>query len=149
LVPINENETLFNLIGTTYGGDGQSTFALPNLQSRVPLHIGTGGGLSTYTIGQSGGSESVTLTTQQIPTHNHFLLATNSGQVQTPTAATIPAVVTSTKANVHIYGPPPGTVTLHPQTLGTVGGNQPHENMKPFLVISFIISLFGVFPTTT
>jgi microcystin-dependent protein len=149
LIPISENETLFQLIGTTYGGDGQSTFALPNLQSRVPIHMGQGSGLSSYTIGQSGGVESVTLTTQQIPAHNHLLLATNSGQVQTPAGNTIPAVVTSTKANVHLYGPAPGGTTLHPQTLGSAGGSQPHENMKPFLVISFIISLFGIFPSPT
>src|ERR1700744_1470800 len=88
LIPISENETLFNLIGTTYGGDGQTTFALPNLASRVPIHTGTGPGLSAYQIGQLGGTENVTLTVQQTPSHTHVMLATNSGQVQTPTANT-------------------------------------------------------------
>jgi microcystin-dependent protein len=149
LVPISENEPLFQLIGTTYGGDGQSTFALPNLQSRVPLHMGTGPGLSTYPIGQFGGAESVTLTVQQIPSHTHVMQATNTGQVQKPTANTSPAVATSTPPNAHIYGPPPGAATLLGQTISAIGGNQPHDNMKPFLVLNFIISLFGVFPSQT
>src|SRR6185437_13404806 len=91
LIAISQNETLFQLIGTTYGGDGESTFALPNLQSRVPIHMGTGPGLSPYVIGQSGGNESVTLTTQQIPSHTHTMLATNTGQVATATSSTSPA----------------------------------------------------------
>jgi microcystin-dependent protein len=150
LLPISENETLFQLIGTTYGGDGQSTFALPNLASRVPLHMGQGSGLSSYQIGQSGGVETVTLTQQQIPNHTHVMQGTNSGQQQAPAANTIPASVTSTKANVHLYGPAGSApVTLNAQTISAAGGNQPHDNMKPFLVINFIIALFGVFPTQT
>jgi len=152
-LPISGNETLFQLIGTTYGGDGESTFALPNLSSRVPIHIGQGaGGLSNYTIGESGGVETVTLTTQQMPNHTHVLAATDTGQQQAPASNTIPAVVTSTKANVHVYGPPPSPlsgISLHPQTIATAGGSQPHDNMKPFLVINFIIALSGVFPSQT
>jgi len=149
LLPISEWEVLFNLIGTTYGGDGQETFALPNLMSRVPVHVGQGQGLSSYVIGESGGVENVTLTVPQIPSHTHVLGATNTGQTQAPTALTIPAFPTSTKGNVHIYGPPPatGTVTLNAGTIQPIGGSQPHDNMKPFLVINFIISMFGVFPS--
>src|SRR5580658_4758875 len=107
LIPISENDTLFNLIGTTYGGDGQSTFALPNLQSRVPVHQGTGAG--TYVIGQTGGVETVTLTTQQIPQHNHLVNITNGSQTLSPSNA-YPANATSTQAGVQVYeAPPPGS----------------------------------------
>lgn len=142
LVPISENDALFTLIGTTYGGDGQETFALPNLQSRVPMHSGAGGDGITYQLGESGGVESVTLTTQQIPIHNHIQLASNDpAQVQTP-GGNIPAQ----GAGV-IYTSSSSPIPLSPQTLTPVGGSQPHENMQPFLCISFIISLFGIFPS--
>ena len=142
LLPISENETLFQIIGTTYGGDGQETFALPNLASRVPIHQGQGAGLSNYTIGENGGVESVTLTTNQIPIHTHPPLASNTGSADTPlnnfwgfTALGKP------------YGAAPPGVLMNPQTITPTGGSQPHDNMIPFQCVSYIISLFGLFPT--
>jgi microcystin-dependent protein len=140
LVPISENETLFNLIGTTYGGDGQNTFALPNLASRVPIHAGPG-----FTLGQTGGAESVTLTTSQIPAHSHVPQASsNTGQNNSPQggvwASSSPATQYATSANVP-------SLPMANGTLGSSGGSQPHDNMVPFLVINFIISLFGIFPS--
>lgn len=148
LIPISENETLFNLIGTTYGGDGQETFALPNLASRVPVHAGTLAGGSTRQLGEAGGAETVTLNTSQIPIHNHTLNATGSGQVVAPTGSTIMATAASAQPGVMPYftGATDNTL-LKPDTLQNAGGNQPHENMQPFLVVSYIISLFGVFPS--
>lgn len=155
LVPISENETLFNLIGTTYGGDGQSTFALPDMQGRIPIHMGTGGGLSTYVIGQSGGTETVTLTTQQIPAHNHMLQVssgTGGGSSNKPSgiiadqAGTVPG-----GGQLFLYAPgnSPGQTTIAPQTVGPAGGSQPHENIQPIITMSWIISLFGVYPSPT
>jgi microcystin-dependent protein len=149
LVPISENDTLYALIGTTYGGDGQTTFALPNLQGRLPLHVGQGPG-QTFNIGETGGTEMVTLTTQQIPVHNHPLTATNSGPVAPPNGAN-PAVANSTgQVGVMVYGAPAGgATTLHPNTIQVDGGNTPHNNMQPYLCINFIISLYGIFPSPT
>lgn len=153
ILPISENETLFNLIGTTYGGDGQSTFALPNLQGRVPVHMGTGSGLSTYVIGESGGTESVTLTTQQIPAHNHLPTTNTNGgtSAQLSTQSTLGDETSNASGgNAFAYLPAGGTqVTMPPQTVGQTGGSQPHENMMPYLCVSFVISLFGVYPTPT
>ena len=147
LIPISENDTLFNLIGTTYGGDGQSTFALPSLAARAPLHMGSNG-ISSYTIGESGGVSSVTLTTNQIPSHNHPLNATSSGQQQAPSSSTMPA--DATPANAHVYGPFGAAPTqLAAGTIGNAGGSQPHDNMQPYLAITFIISMFGVYPSPT
>ncbi len=140
LLPISENETLFNLIGTTYGGDGQETFALPNLQSRIPIHAGTGGGI-TYQLAETGGVETVTLTTQQIPVHNHALLATDGAAGTTDPTAHVPA-----KPDKNLYRAGPANVPMASQAIGPSGGSQPHENLQPYLCISFIISLFGVFP---
>jgi microcystin-dependent protein len=146
LLPISEYDTLFNLIGTTYGGDGQSTFALPNLAARAPLHMGTGSTGTTYTIGESDGTSSVTLTTNQIPSHNHPLNATSSGQQQAPSSSTMPA--DASPANAHVYGPFGAAPTqLAAATIGNAGGSQPHDNMQPYLAITFIISLFGIFPS--
>jgi len=149
LLPIPEYETLFALIGTTYGGDGQETFALPNLQGRLPLHVGTNGGQS-FQLGEAAGSETVTLTTQQIPIHNHTLNATDGGPQALPTGAN-PAVANSPQqVGTMVYGAPAGgATTLHPNTLQISGGSQPHDNMQPYLCINFIISLFGVFPSQT
>jgi microcystin-dependent protein len=147
LMPISENEVLFNLIGTTYGGDGQSTFALPNLQGRLPVHQGTGTG-PAFVIGEAGGTETVTLTTQQIPIHSHPLMATNGGPVASPSNAN-PAVASSTgQIGVLVYGAPASApTTLHPSTIQNAGSSNPHNNMQPYLCINFIISLFGIFPT--
>jgi microcystin-dependent protein len=147
-IPISENEALFQLIGTTYGGDGQETFQLPNLQSRVPIHMGQGPDGTTYQIGEAAGVETVTLTTSQIPSHNHTVNAASTGQQQAPGSNTLPSTVTAASAvNPHAYGPLNTAVQLNSNTIGIGGGSQPHENMQPFLVISFIISLFGIFPS--
>ena len=146
LLPISENETLFQLIGTTYGGDGQSTFALPNLASRVPVHQGTGPGLSTYVIGQSGGVENVTLTTNQIPAHSHVAVTASTGQVGAA-ANNILANAQSTQTGARIYSSQATNVAMNASSITQTGGNQPHDNIQPSLCLNFIISLFGVFPS--
>lgn len=146
LLPISENDTLFNLIGTTYGGDGQETFGLPNLASRVPIHAGTAGG-STYIIGESGGTEQETLSVQKIPIHSHPAVATaGSGSSISPANAVL-AAPTSAQSGVKTYGLDTPLVSLSNQALQPAGGSQPHDNMQPFLCISFIISLFGIYPS--
>jgi microcystin-dependent protein len=146
LMPISENDTLFNLIGTTYGGDGQETFGLPNLSGRVPVHQGQGPGLSqSYIIGQLGGVESVTLTVNQIPSHSHAMIASgdpaNQGGAANAVLATPPSVAP-------FFAATPDS-SLNASTVQPQGGSQPHENMQPFLTISFILSLYGVYPTPT
>ncbi|MCQ4166072.1 phage tail protein [Tahibacter harae] len=140
ILPISENETLFQLIGTTYGGDGESTFALPNLQGRVPLHQG-----NSFILAESGGVESVTLTTQQIPVHNHAVVC-STVQAQNPQGkdgllAQAPTV------QPYLTEAPAGPISS--KSIQPVGGSQPHENMQPYLCVSFIISLFGIFPSPT
>lgn len=137
-LPIAENETLFALIGTTYGGDGQSTFALPDLRGRVPLHWGGG-----YTLAETGGTESVTLTTAQVPSHRHSLRAnsaagTNSGPGNALLAAT---------GSVNSYGSGNADQPMTAGALSSSGNSQPHNNMAPYLAVSYIISLFGIFPS--
>lgn len=143
-IPISQNETLFNLIGTTYGGDGQESFNLPDLQGRVPLHQGQGPGIKqNYVIGETAGVESVTLTAQQIPVHNHaFLGQTGAGQNTQPQNGFFSSISTG---KLYVSSQP-GT-SLAATALSLIGGNQPHENMQPYLAVSFIISLFGIFPT--
>ena len=142
-MPISENETLFQLIGTTYGGDGQSTFQLPDLQGRVPVHQGTGPGVGlTYSMGETAGTETVTLSTQQIPVHNHALMASTD----IPTVSSPSGNVTG-QAVAKPYRAGAPTVTLNPASVQAAGGSQPHDNMQPFLCVSYIISLFGIFPT--
>ena len=145
LLPISENETLFQLIGTTYGGDGQETFSLPDLQSRIPLHKGTGPDGTSYQLAEAAGTESVTLTVQQIPIHTHALL----GSTQTATAQTPVGNVTA-KSGSNIYNntnPIDNPTPMAPGSAAPVGGSQPHDNMQPFLCINYIISLFGIFPS--
>jgi microcystin-dependent protein len=142
ILPISEYETLFNLIGTMYGGDGQETFGLPNLASRIPMHMGNG-----VQMGEVGGVESVTLTTQQIPQHNHlFMCNTAASSTAVPTNNVL---AQPTGAGVSIYFPAQGAQTLAANTMTPVGGSQPHDNMQPFQVINFIISLYGVYPSQT
>jgi microcystin-dependent protein len=143
LLPISEYETLFQLIGTTYGGDGFETFALPNLQSRVPIHQGTGAGLSTKTIGEQAGVETVTLTTQQIPNHTHAMIVDGSLANQPSPQNGFMAQPSQTL----VYKPGAPTSALNPNAISPIGGSQPHENMQPYLVINYIISLYGVFPS--
>jgi microcystin-dependent protein len=147
-LPISENEPLFQLIGTTYGGDGEETFNLPNLASRVPIHMGTGPDGTTYQLGEMAGTEQETLTVQQIPSHTHQELAANStGTDQIPTGKVL-ARANSSQPNLMFYGTD-SIVGMSAQAIGPAGGSQPHENTQPFLCINFIISLFGVFPTQT
>ena len=135
---IAENETLFQLIGTTYGGDGEETFNLPNLQSRVPVHFGNG-----IQFAEQAGVEEVTLTVQQIPIHSHQPLGSNSGATQTtPGGAMFAQSISSLYA-------PVSPINLSPQAVTPVGGSQPHTNLQPYLCINFIISLFGLFPSPT
>jgi microcystin-dependent protein len=144
LMPISQNDALFTLIGTTYGGDGQETFGLPDLQGRIPVGSGQGPGISqSYQLGEEGGVESVTLTTQQTPIHNHAFLVNSAIGTQTSPSNNFLAAPVSGKA--YIAGIPDKFMA---NTIAQpVGGSQPHDNMQPYLSISFIISLFGVFPT--
>lgn len=140
LLPISENETLFQLIGTTYGGDGQSTFALPDLRGRLPIHQGNG-----FVPAEIGGAEEITLTLLQIPSHTHsFMGSTAIANQNAPTNA-VPA--TSTGSTVFPYGTDQPQTNLAAASISPVGGSQPHTNFQPYLCISFIISLFGIFPS--
>ena len=140
LLPISENETLFQLIGTTYGGDGESTFALPDLRGRIPMHQGNG-----FILAETGGAEEVTLTIQQIPGHTHPLIGTTN-PADTPNVANgIPAAGSVSQL---YWGDPPDT-PASPQAISPVGGSQPHTNLQPYLCVDFIISLFGIFPSPT
>jgi microcystin-dependent protein len=142
LISISENPTLFQLIGTFYGGNGQTNFSLPDLRGRVPLHQGSLTGGSIYVIGQVGGVESVTLTTSQIPAHNHTFQCNSSSQgaVNSPNNATV-------CAGKEVYRNSIPAQAMNPNFLSSVGGNQPHENRQPFLAMNWVISLFGVFPS--
>jgi microcystin-dependent protein len=141
LLPISEYETLFNLIGTTYGGDGQSTFALPDLRGRLPIHQGGG-----FTLAENGGVEQVTLNTQQMPAHSHpFLASTNVANLTSPQGDAL-----GKTTSIKIYDPIPAPPSvMDPSAIGLTGGSQPHSNFQPYLCINFIISLFGVFPSQT
>lgn len=139
LLPISENETLFNLIGTTYGGDGQSTFGLPDLRGRLPMHMGNG-----FILAETGGVEEVTLTVNQIPSHSHPLLGSNN---QAASFAPLNQVGGITQlATVTPYTADNPGLALAPTAVSTVGGSQPHTNFQPYLCVDFIISLFGIFP---
>lgn len=144
LLLISENDALFQLIGTTYGGDGQTTFALPDLRGRIPIHMGQGAGLSNRSIGESSGTEAETLTVNQLPVHSHTFVGTSSTASAT---SPVGAVVASPTA-IDLYRPTavPGA-GLAPNALAVQGGSQPHENMQPYLCVSFIIALEGIYPT--
>lgn len=144
LLPISENETLFQLIGTTYGGDGESTFALPDLRGRLAIHQGSGAG-SSYIIGETGGAEQVTLTVNQIPSHTHPMRASTSTGTQGSAAGAVPA----SGSGISLYRPAPANQAMAADAVQLIGGSQPHENMHPYLCVSFIISLFGIFPSPT
>src|SRR5215210_6985563 len=137
-LPINQNQALFSLLGTTFGGNGQTTFALPDFRGRVPVHVG-----SSSTLGQAAGQEVHTLTTSEMPAHNHFAqVNTNNANTGSPTnnfLAGIPTFGYRTSLS--------GLTTLHPATVTNIGGSQPHENRQPYLVLNFIIALQGVFPS--
>jgi microcystin-dependent protein len=136
LLPINQNQALFSLLGTTYGGNGQTNFALPNMQGQVPIHTGSG-----HTLGQKGGEQAHTLSIAELPTHIHVASgSTDDGDVVIPTGA-----VLGTTANV--YGAAASLTSLAPTSLTNIGGSQPHLNMQPFLVLNFSIALQGIFPS--
>ena len=143
LMAISENDTLFNLIGTTYGGDGQETFGIPDLRGRTPIHQGTNG--TTFVIGQRAGTESVTITTQTTPAHNHGLRGSsvngNSNFPQNNVLAANPTFIYVTT------GPPTPNKAMNQATIMAAGGNQPHENLQPYLTMTWVISLFGIFPS--
>ena len=139
LLPISENETLFNLIGTTYGGDGEETFALPNLQSRVPIHQGSG-----FTLAQVGGAETVTLNVNQIPVHSHVPQANSNPGTQSSPSGGVWAQSTLGQFSSAIPNVPMAAAALQ-----NAGGSQPHDNMLPFVCLNYIISLFGIFPSQT
>ncbi len=142
LLPISEYETLFNLIGTTYGGDGQSTFALPDLRGRLPVHQGNG-----FTLAETGGVETVTLSIPQIPAHSHpYLATTTAGDSAVPNNNVLG---TQSVAGNLLYTPAAGTLPMAATAITATGGSQPHDNFQPYLCIDFIISLFGVFPSPT
>src|SRR5688572_19651521 len=145
-LPISENEVLFQLIGTTYGGDGEETFNLPNLASRVPIHMGTGPDGTTYQLGEMAGTEQETLTVQQIPNHTHpFTASQADGTIANPQNS----VVATAPAGINIFFEDTPTANMNANAIAPQGGSQPHENTQPFLCINFIISLFGVFPSQT
>ncbi|MBB4634668.1 phage tail protein [Longimicrobium terrae] len=138
LLPINQNQALFALLGTTYGGNGQTNFALPNLRGRVPIHVGNG-----HTLGETAGSTSVTVNIQQLPTHVHLLQASpiSTGVSADPTSKVLAPV------NNSYVTTPTALTPLNPQTVGNVGGSQAHNNMMPYLALNFIIALQGIFPS--
>jgi microcystin-dependent protein len=145
LLAISENDTLFNLIGTTYGGDGQNTFALPDLRGRLSNHQGFSAQGINYTIGENGGAETVTLTTRQIPSHNHNLIASQATADQIAVSGNMLA----SPQTVSLYNGNTPNKTLAGNALGNTGGDQPHNNVQPYLCVSFIISLYGIFPSQT
>jgi len=137
ILAISDNPTLYNLIGTTFGGNGTTTFGLPNLQGAVPIHQGGG-----YVLGAKGGAESVTLTTQQLPIHSHPLMASNSNGTANNFQGT---VLAACPTPVYLANPNP-TIAMSPSAVTNVGGNQPHNNVQPYLTLNWIISLFGIYP---
>jgi len=145
ILAISENEVLFNLIGTTYGGDGETTFALPDLRGRLPIHMGSGPGGASFIIGEHAGVESVTLTVNQIPAHSHAFNATTNVADSNSPNNNLPA---QPPVILEYFGAAPSS-PLSAQSAGATGGSQPHDNLQPYLCISFIISLFGIFPSQT
>ncbi len=143
LLPINQNQALFSLLGTTYGGDGRTTFALPDMRSRVPVCQGQGPGLSSYAEGQAGGAETMTLAATQMPRHTHPVKASSStADSDQPEGRTL------ARSASHIYTAKPDTSTvMNTDTLGDTGGSQPHDNIQPYLAVNFCIALTGIFPS--
>lgn len=150
-LPINQNQGLFSLLGTTYGGNGQTTFALPNLRGRVPIHVGAG-----HTLGEAAGATAVTLNQQQLPTHTHQLMGQTeivapTGISQDPTGRVLAGAQAALQGGgqtaVSNYGQPGSPVAMNAQALANTGGSQPHNNMMPYLVLNFIIALQGIFPS--
>jgi microcystin-dependent protein len=142
LLPLSQNTALFSLLGTTYGGDGKSNFALPDLQGRAPMHPGQGPGLSLHDLGETGGSETVTLLESEIPAHSHTLRAAAVPADQPSPAGTL----TASPGSDNLYAPAASLVAMAPEALAPAGGDQPHNNLQPYLTFYFCIALQGVFP---
>jgi len=139
LLPINQNQALFSLLGTTFGGDGRVNFALPDLRARTPIHDGLG-----HTLGERGGEQAHTLSIAELPTHTHaFNASANPAQANTATASMVLAASSASR----LYGPPSNLGPMDQRAIGNVGGSQPHQNMQPYLTISFCIALQGIFPS--
>jgi microcystin-dependent protein len=136
LLPINQNQALFSLLGTTFGGDGRVNFALPDLRDRTPIHVGSG-----HTLGERGGEQAHTVSIAELPTHSHVAVGTSNDATVAPPTGNFLA------SGANQYQPPPGNTPLHPQTLANVGGSQAHLNMQPFLTLTFCIALQGIFPS--
>ena len=141
IMPLSQNTALFSLLGTVYGGDGKSTFALPNLQGSVPMHPGQGPGLSLYDLGQVGGSEYVTLLQSEIPAHTHSLMTAADDQYE----SNVPTGNALTRSNLNVYSNTLTVTQMAPQSLAPAGGGLPHNNMMPYLTLNFCIALQGVF----
>ncbi len=140
LLPIAQNTALFSLLGTTYGGNGQTTFALPDLRGRVPVHIG-----SSVTLGEQGGVENVTLTTSQLPSHSHTLAGSSDLANASAPGGALPAA--KPRGGINRYSPPGSNTVMAPGSVAATGGGQPHNNMQPYLVLSWLIALEGIFPS--
>ena len=145
LLPISQNTALFSLLGTTYGGNGQSTFALPNMQGSTPMHPGQGPGLSLHDLGETGGSETVTLLQTEIPAHSHTIRANNSDGVQPAPASNVSSAPGADR-DLFWYKAGPPNATMKADASGFAGGNLPHNNMMPYLTVNFCIAMQGVFP---
>jgi len=139
LLPINQNQALFSLLGTTFGGDGRVNFALPDLRGRTPIHVGSG-----HTLGERGGEQAHTLSIAELPEHAHAAQATS---INATTAVPAASLLLATSVNYEAYRPPTALVSLNPATIANVGGSQAHLNMQPFLTLSFCIALQGIFPS--
>jgi microcystin-dependent protein len=145
LMPLSQNTALFSLLGTTYGGNGISNFALPDLQGRAPMHPGQGPGLSLHDLGETGGSETVTLLESEIPSHSHaFMGATPPAESNLATGFAL-----TRSGNANAYAPPAALVDMAPEALTPAGGDQPHNNLQPLLTLNFCIALQGVYPPRT
>jgi microcystin-dependent protein len=142
-LPINQNQALFSLLGTTYGGNGQTTFALPNLQGRIPIHMGNG-----HTLGETGGEEAHTINMSEMPAHNHFLNASSStGDSNNPNFGGTGYILAQDPGNVYSNTLTPNAAPLNPGSVSNLGGSQPHENRQPYLPLCFCIALQGIFPS--
>lgn len=140
LLPINQNQALFSLLGTTFGGNGQTNFALPDFRGRIPIHVGSG-----HTNGEKGGAQAHTISNSELPVHQHAISVSDSpATVSIPTSSHYFA--NSAPSTVYTSGTN-NLVAMHPQTISNVGGNQPHENMQPYLTLTFCIALQGIFPS--
>ena len=151
LLPLSQNTALFSLLGTTYGGDGRSTFALPNFQDSVPMHPGQGPGLTLHDLGETGGSDTVTLLQSEIPSHSHSLMVKGGpADSASPTGEVLAEPfrqVGPVRVKANLFSDQPANVNLSPSAVGTAGGGQPHNNLQPYLTLNFCIALQGVYPS--